>query len=353
MNLLDKYRIPLFAPEGTSSGSGGDGGGKGDSSPSGSGPASAPASSPTPSSTPPTEPSTTTPVASPPSSPPASSPSHPASSGAQEAFDFSAIFQDSPDESQAIVQPPAQVPPEVPPPVPPPATPAAQTPQAAPAKPESGTPAPPPTPQAPQAAELDRYDPGMLSQHLASNEAQALEYVAENVFKLTPQEIEALETNVVETVPKLLAKVFVKSQQNVLMQLASMVPVMIQRQTVAMQRNSENADQFYKRWPMIDKTQHGDLVMKYGAVYRQMHPTANLSQMIEDLGPMIMMAARIAPPIPGQAPPGQAANPAAQRAAGNGRSPPPSPFTPAIGAAPASAASAPEISPWEAMFREE
>ena len=81
------------------------------------------------------------------------------------------------------------------------------------------------TPQAPPA--LDRFDPGMLASHLAQNEELALQYVADSVFKLFPAEVEALETNVVDTIPKLLAKVFVKLQQNVLSQLAQMVPVMI------------------------------------------------------------------------------------------------------------------------------
>ena len=95
------------------------------------------------------------------------------------------------------------------------------------------------TPQtaAPQSgAEFDRYDPGLLASHLTRNEAQALDYVAENVFKLSPQDVEALETNAVDIIPKLLARVFVKSQQNVLRQLANIVPTMIQRQTVAMRQ---------------------------------------------------------------------------------------------------------------------
>ena len=64
-----------------------------------------------------------------------------------------------------------------------------------------------------------------------------------------------------------------------------------------MRQNDQNADKFYERWPMIKKSEHSELVNKYGVVYRQMHPSASLEQMIEDLGPMVMMAGRIAPQI--------------------------------------------------------
>jgi len=86
-------------------------------------------------------------------------------------------------------------------------------------------------------------------------------------------------------------------------------------------------------------------VLKYAAVYRQMHPNASLEQMVEDLGPMIMMAQKI---VPNSTAKGQ---PARQAPAGaNGRSPQPSPFVPA-GAGTTAAPRHVEVEPWEAMFR--
>ena len=339
MNLLDKYFSPNFAPE--------DGGAP---TPDG---AAAPA--PT-SQTPAPSPSTPSPSPTPAGgTPPAQATPSPISDGVGggDGDSWSSIFDDSPTApgvTAEIVQPPPVAQPPVSPQPPPAATP--QTPPVAPLAQPAGQPGAA-TPQTPPQAAFDRFDPGTLAHHLASNEAAALEYVAQNVFRLTPQEVEALETNVVDTIPKLLAKVFVKSQQNVLSQLATMVPTMIQRQTVAMRLNDQNADKFYERWPMIKKSEHSDLVNKYGSVYRQMHPQATLEQMIEDLGPMVMMAGRIPPQLAAQAPSGQPVNPAAQRAAANGRSPPPSPFVPAGSAAPTAASTAPEVSPWEAMFRQE
>jgi hypothetical protein len=302
-----------------------------------------------------------TPAASSPSSSPASPPATPPDSstgtgeaGGGEAFDFGAIF-DAPPELPAAKVPAVEPPkaPTAPPVVEPPVTPAAPQQQATPPV-APAAPAAPQTPTtataAPQAAQLDTFDPAALSQHLASNEASAVQFAAENVFKLSPEEVEALESNVIEAVPKLLAKVLVKSQLNTLSQMARVIPAMIQRQTEAVKQNTANETKFYGRWPDIKAEQHGDLVRKYAAVYRQMHPNVTLDQMVEDLGPMIMMAAKIVPQIGGAAPgqPAQAMTPAPA----NGRSPPPPPFTPA-GAGATNSSRAVELTPIEAMFQDQ
>jgi hypothetical protein len=130
---------------------------------------------------------------------------------------------------------------------------------------------------------------------LAANEDAAIQFTAENMFRLTPEEVEALETNMVEAVPKLMARAFVKSQLNALNQMARIVPAMIQRQTELVKQHTEAEGKFYQRWPDIKADQHRNLVLKYAAVYRQMHPNTTLEQMVEDLGPMVMMAAKVVP----------------------------------------------------------
>jgi hemolysin-activating ACP:hemolysin acyltransferase len=287
------------------------------------------------------------------SSPPASTASPPATSpesstgtgeaSGGEAFDFSAIF-DAPSEippapakPAEVVAPPAKPPtaPEVPP-ASPPAAPVEAPPAPAAAKPVEPTPAP----AAPQADTLDPYDPSSLSRHLAANEAAAVQFTAENMFKLTPEEVEALETNMVEAVPKLMAKAFVKSQLNALEQMSRLVPAMIQRQTAILKQNSDNESKFYARWPDIKQAQHEGLVRKYAAVYKQMHPNTTLEQMIEDLGPMVMMAARVVPQPP-----------VSHASATNGRGPPPPPFVPA-GAGATNTSKAVELNPVEVMFQD-
>lgn len=358
-SFLQKYRAVL-APDGPAGGTPTDTSGSSGSSSAPSSPASSPGTSPSEGTGGASGGSPTTT----PDKGAATAPSSSAPPSSGESLDFESIFGDS---SQGVIpapSPPQQVQPPPPasaqapavtPPVP--AEPqaalaqAAQTPPAAPGEPAAAQPQQPQTPDASAPPALDRYDPGQLARHLQANQAQAIDYVAENVFKLSPQEVEALETDVVGTVPKLLAKAYVMAQQNVLTQLASMVPTMIQRQTEVMKRHAQNEDKFYSRWPDIKKDQHGDLVMKYGAVYRQMHPTASLEQMVEDLGPMIMMAAKIVPQSPQAAGVGRTPAPAAPTNGSAGRTPPPSPFVPA-GAGPVSTGTQQEVAPWEAIFQQ-
>jgi hypothetical protein len=345
MMLLEKYSV-VRAPE--------DGGGAASSSPSASSGdvgSSAPAAAPAGSSA----------DSTPSSAPTPSSPSSVSSTG-DGGLDFAAIFGS---DGSAGADAPAGVPPATTPPTPLQPTPSG-TPAAAPAEApvvglEVGALAAPVAaqatpdtapPQRPPEAAVDAFNPAHLASHLASNEAAAVEFVAQQMFSLSNEEREALEQDVIGTIPRLLAKVFVKSQQNVLNQFDRLIPVMVQRHTQAMRANDENEGKFFSRWPQLDRGKHGDLARRYGAVYRQMHPNATLEQMIEDLGPMVMMAGRVVPSVgapgqvAGQAVVGQAAAPARTT---NGRPPPPSPFAPA-GAGPAASSRVPEKEAWEAMF---
>jgi len=293
-------------------------------------------------------------------------------SGSAGELDFSSIFGTSttgvPDEA------PPKAPPA--PPAAPPAAPAAAQPTTPPPTPAEGA-APvasvgteppqvprvePPAaaaqgarvgdqPQASATPALDPYDPIALAQHLGANRAQAVEHAAAEMFQLSQEEREALEQDVIGAIPKIMARVYVESQQGVLNQLGRIIPTMIQRQTESVRVNAENESKFFSRWKDmgLDPLKHGDLARKYGAVYRQMHPQATLEQMIEDLGPMVMMAAKVVPsvgaPVSAGRPAGQPATPpTAPR-----RGPQPSPFTPA-GGGPASAQTTPQKEAWETIF---
>lgn len=247
--------------------------------------------------------------------------------GGGDTLDFDAIFGPSGTEEGAVIPPPQAAQPQQPP---------AQTPQA---------PAAPQQEQAPQAAAqqppaqqvqpqapaqsglvLDPADPMTLARALHASEAQAVEHVSREMFALSREDAEALEADVIGTLPKLFAKAFVKTQVNLLSQLGEIVPRMLQKAEGSRKRSSQNEAKFYARWPHLEAEKHGDLVARYGAVYRQMHPQATVEQMIEHLGPMVMMAAGVNPTAP-QPQKAQQASPAQP----NGRAPQPTPFVPAMG----------------------
>ncbi len=111
------------------------------------------------------------------------------------------------------------------------------------------------------------------------------------------------------------------------------------------QARESSQGKFYERWPQIDKSKHGSVVDRMAQTYRRENPQATLEQMVEELGPYIMMAAKI-PNQPGAAPNGNPqAHPASSPMRPTGNRPPASPFVPAVGGA-ASPPQATEENPW-------
>lgn len=224
---------------------------------------------------------------------PSSTPSSSDAAASPSPFDFDMLFSASDPDAVSIpeaspatpatsVQPPAGAEPVQPASL----APAVPTPAAQP--PVSEPPAAQPAAQA-----LDFSEPASIAQRILSNRAETEAYVAQQLFTLSPEEIEGLETDVVGAIPKLLAKVYVASQATMLQKLQQVVPLMTQKLTQQTKRYEDNSAKFFKKWPQIDQQKHGDLVYRYGVVYRQMNPQASLDQMISDLGPLVMQAAGI------------------------------------------------------------
>lgn len=212
--------------------------------------------------------------------------------------------------------PPAQAqPPQVAPPQP--VAPAAQ-----PAQP-SAQPAAQPGPSQQQPAispPFDPSDPVSLARGLVENYDAAVEHLATSVFAMTPQELEALETNVGGEVPRLLAKAVVFMQTQNLTQLGRLIPLMMQKHSTVQQAHTKNVDAFYAAWPSIDKAKHADKVREIAMTFRQLNPEVPTAQMIETIGPFILMQLGL-PLVPmTKAGPGAVA-PAAQLPRPNGSQP--------------------------------
>lgn len=344
------FRLPVLAPPDGPAGGG-------NSSPSTSSPTPpAPASggaAPTSGVTPPG--STVAPGVEPPPGAPGSTVPTTTPSAPDLTSDFMSIF-DGPAEPAipGSVTPPATPPaatPAVPaasPPTPAPAaTPAAAEPAAAPgaqpAGPGDGGQPPAATPQ-PSGTTLDPYDPGGLARAIQSNEAATVEHVANTLFQLSQEDLQGLETDIAATVPKLFARAFVKSQVNQLLQLSNIIPEMVRRATSDMKNHSQNEDAFYSKWPQIDRAKHGELVKRFGITYRQLNPTVSRDEMIDHVGQLVLMAAKL--------PVTASTNGTAPAASTNGArsAHQPSPFTPAV-PGPAAVAQLPELNSVEAMFQ--
>lgn len=174
-----------------------------------------------------------------------------------------------------------------------------------------------------QPGEVPRFDPAdpfTLARGLVEHEAAAIEHLANTVFRLEPAEVEAIESDFAGNMPKLLAKVALFGQHQLLTQLGNIVPLMMQRSSEQRKIHETNANKFYDAWPNIDRQKHGELVNQLGVRYRKMFPEATLDQMIQQLGPLVLTAIGAQPTTPA----------AAQPPKGNGARPPqPRGFVPA------------------------
>lgn len=184
--------------------------------------------------------------------------------------------------------PPAEPKPQEPPAQAAPATPAPAT-AAAPAAAEPPAAAPPTGPQEP----LSLAEPERIGQALAANFDTLVQHLAQNQFKLSEQDLQALETDAPAHIPTLLARVYLQTQQNMYQQLGRVIPHMVSKQMQTLKRNMENEGAFYGAWPSLDRTKHGAIVQRAAVMYRQMNPQASREQMIKDLGPIVMQAAGV------------------------------------------------------------
>lgn len=153
----------------------------------------------------------------------------------------------------------------------------------------------------------------------------SLEQAHAATYALTQEEMEALESNVAEFIPKLAARIELRTTQNFLAHFARLVPQMLHRHMAEQQVSQRNVDAFFSKWTQLNRDKHLQVADMYAKMYRQANPKASPEEVIDRVGRMTLMHFQI--PIE------QAA--AAAAAGGNGRAAPPTPapqpFVPAQG----------------------
>jgi hypothetical protein len=197
----------------------------------------------------------------------------------------------------------------------PPATPkqpatAAQpaAPQAAPAKPEA---AKQDAPQAPRSA-LDQAIEGFRTNH-----KELSTWASTNLFALTKEESDLLETDAVTAIPLLMGKVYSQALQATTNLIKNFVPNMVsegvQTTTARTAKATEALQEFYAANSHLNPQQHGALVDKWARAFRAANPSASRQEAIKFVGNAVSTEAGLAPAAAGA----------------NGRAPRPAPFAPA------------------------
>lgn len=213
---------------------------------------------------------------------------------------------------------------------------AAAAPQGAPTqqpeqKPQVGSVQPPsaPVPQAPGASAaarpLSELQPGELVSELARNRDALVNHLAQERFQLSQAEKEALETDAVGHLPRLMARVYYEASTTMLNQIQSMVPRMIEQVTTQLRNHSDAENAFYSKWPTVDRANeaHKQAVLMAANLVNQQFPQASLSDRIDKVGRMVTSMLGLAAQV--QQPRGNASAkrspPAFAPASGNGATP--------------------------------
>lgn len=196
--------------------------------------------------------------------------------------------------------PPAEPKPEAKPPEPAPAAPAPeQPPPVAP----TAAPAAEPVP-APVAAPV--ADPAVAMEELRTqyrkNRSEMEAHIAKTVYNLSDEQVQKLDDGDATIIPEIAARVYMDAMTGAVAHVITHLPSMIEQVLVGRDDHKGYEDQFYSAWPNLDRAQHGDVVNRFAAAYRQVNPSVPAAEVIRDVGAQVMVALKI-PPTNGGEPP--------------------------------------------------
>lgn len=178
-----------------------------------------------------------------------------------------------------------------------------------------------------QAPSLNLLNPQQFAQALTQLDANAMNAVSEQ-FRFSEEEWQAFETDPREALPQLAAKLYTRILSAAVMQIGRLTPHMIDTHVATREATKSAEDRFYDRWKGLDRTKHGDQVKKLGWMWRQMNPKATTEQMVEALGPLAHAMLQIPAPASGT---GNSVPVARSPLAPAGMRSQVSPFVPAVG----------------------
>jgi hypothetical protein len=190
-----------------------------------------------------------------------------------------------------------------------PATEAKTPPQAAPQKQEAPK---QDAPAAPRSA-LDQAIEGFRTNH-----KELSTWASTNLFALTKEESDLLETDAVTAIPLLMGKVYSQALQATTNLIKNFVPNMVnegvQTTNARTAKATEALQQFYAANSHLNPQQHGALVDKWARAFRAANPSASRQEAIKFVGNAVSSELGLPPAAAG---------------ANGGRAPRPAPFAPA------------------------
>jgi hypothetical protein len=117
---------------------------------------------------------------------------------------------------------------------------------------------------------------------------QLQEWMSQNTYALSQAEKDALDTDAVGTIPKLMARVHLEGTKNALKLISTLVPQLVEsgvsRILQQKERGSEALNEFFKAWPQLSAGEHSTLVNDFARLYRASNPRASRADAIKFVG---------------------------------------------------------------------
>jgi hypothetical protein len=197
--------------------------------------------------------------------------------------DFMGMGVDDFDDLEAL--PSESAPTEAKPPVTPaapaaqePAKPVAQKPAVAEAKP-AATPPAPVAGQQEAPASPPPAGPQSLVEAMDANREALIDAISKDMFSMSKEEAEALETDFAGNLPKLGARVFYQATRATHNIINSLVPQLIEKHLGAIKKREETENAFYGQFKGLDKTKHHADVVQFAQTFRQVNPNATREEL--------------------------------------------------------------------------
>lgn len=243
-------------------------------------PEAATAPTPTASPSPAPTPTAAAPVASPEPAPVPSSPEPEsfANLGSADDLDFVEVPEETVVQPEAPPAEPAQPAAEAKPPAP---APAPVPPAAPPAQPQQAQPA------APAPVQADNSPQGLVQQ-LEQHRSAVIQALAAERFKLSPEEVSALDADATAAIPQIMSRVYYEAMQSTLMHLQNQVPRMVLGILNAQKSSDSATDKFYGQFPALDRTKHHNDVLQFASMLRQTNPRISEADLFSMVGAAVM-----------------------------------------------------------------
>lgn len=143
----------------------------------------------------------------------------------------------------------------------------------------------------PPAAEVERP----LSEQLVEHREALIDALAAERFALSPQEEEALETDAVAEMPKLLSKVYYETMRSVVNHIQNNVPQLIRHMMTVMNAEQGAEQKFFQQFDGLDPQKHGPDIVMFANAFRQQNPQLTEDQLMSLVGTAVMSKYGLAP----------------------------------------------------------